>query len=632
MDDTTPRDWSSFRRILWVAPGLILIASIVQASWTTAVPLAGLAVVLAALLFFRRGKSRAITLHVSIALLIAFQTGLLYSTTDEANVGIVWFLVVPAFVALLGSRSHILIWTPVTVAAIAYTWWLYADYASMAHPMSLVNLIGATLVVSVAALGVVTERERRERALVETARQAQAEARDRERAQRESEEARTALTHFLGSMSHELRTPLTSIVLAADMLEEVLVGSDHAVWPRNIRRNADSLRLLLDDVIDLARSDAARSSRDPVPFEIAELIESVRTIVQPVAMARGQRLFAGAMPDVPVRWEGEADRIRQVLVNLLTNGLRHGQGSGVWLLVRFDEGALVFEVGDDGHGIAPEWHREIFKPFFQAPVPGQPDDDDDSGTGLGLAISSGYVASMESALQLWSAPEKGAVFSFSLALGALGESRLSSRYTRGSGWPVQVDVQSRLEGPLEWARAWCEQWRIEVVEGATPLTLEYDGARALGTSAELMRDLERIAGIEGRDALNAEASGDKTSLRCVVCDDDRDVLAVLEARLEAAGHHVRAFVASAAMLGYLRAKPADVVLLDVDLGAESGLDVLQTIRGLDGPNAGIPICMLSGRIDQRGRSLALGANAYLLKPSSGPELLQTLASLARLED
>ncbi|MEO0345804.1 MAG: hybrid sensor histidine kinase/response regulator [Pseudomonadota bacterium] len=627
MDDTTPRDWSSFRRILWLAPGLILIAAVVQASWTTAVPLAGLAVVLAALLFFRRGKSRAITLHISIALLITFQTGLLYSTTDEANVGIVWFLVVPAFVALLGSRSHILIWTPVTVAAIAYTWSLYADYASMAHPMSFVNLIGATLVISAAALGVVTERERRERVLVETARQAQAEAQDRERAQRESDEARTALTHFLGSLSHELRTPLTSIVLAADMLDDVLVGSDHAVWPQNIRRNADSLRLLLDDVIDLARSDAARAARDPVPFEIPELIEGVRTIVQPVAMARGQRLFAGAMPDVPVRWEGEADRIRQVLVNLLTNGLRHGQGSGVWLLVRYDDGALVFEVGDDGRGIAPEWHREIFQPFFQAPVTGHPDDD--WGTGLGLSISSGYVASMESALQLWSAPGQGAVFSFSLALGALGDRRLSSRHTRGSGWPVQVDIESSLEGTREWARAWCEQWRIEVVEGAAPLTLEYDGARQLGSTAELIRDLEHIAGIEPSDTVNTQVIDDAPPFKCVVCDDDRDVLAVLEARLQAAGHEVRAFVASAAMLGYLRSKPVDVVLLDVDLGAESGLDVLKAVGELEGPNAGVPICMLSGRIDQRERCLALGADAYLLKPSSGPELLQTLATLAR---
>ncbi|MEL6447095.1 MAG: hybrid sensor histidine kinase/response regulator [Pseudomonadota bacterium] len=627
MDDTTPRDWTSFRRILWVAPGLVLVAAIVQGAWTTAVPLAGLAVLLAALLVFRKGRSRALTLHLSIAVLIAFQTGLLYTTTDEANVGIVWFLVVPAFVALLGSRSHILIWTPVTIAAITYVWSLYADYASMAHPMSLVNLIAATLVISAAALGVVTERERREQVLVETAQQAQAEARDRERAQRESDEARKALTRFLGSLSHELRTPLTSIVLAADMLEDVLVGSDHAVWPQNIRRNADSLRLLLDDVIDLARSDAARASRDPVPFEVSDLIEGVRTIVQPVAMARGQRLFAGAMPDVPVRWEGEADRIRQVLVNLLTNGLRHGQGSGVWLLVRYDDDALVFEVGDDGRGIAPEWHREIFQPFFQAPVPGRTEED--SGTGLGLSISSGYVTSMESALQLWSAPGQGAVFTFSLTLGALGDRRLSTRYPRGSGWPVEVDILSTLDGAIEWARAWCEVWRIEVVEGAAPLTLDDTAAQPLGSTAELVRNLEQLAGIETPDVVDTNPQEAAPSFKCVVCDDDRDVLAVLEARLQAAGHSVRAFVASAAMLGYLRAKPVDVVLLDVDLGAESGLDVLTAVRELEGPNAEVPICMLSGRIDQRERSLAQGADAYLLKPSSGPELLQTLANLVR---
>lgn len=492
MDPNDPQDWRRFRLIIWVAPALVLVAAVLQASWTTAVPLAVLAAVLAMLLLLRRGKARAVTLHVTIGLLVTFEALLLRATVDEPNIGIVWFLVVPAVVALLGSRSHILIWTPVTAGVIGYTWSLYADNPSMAHPMSLTNLIGATLVISAAALGIIAERERRERALVAAYEAAKEEARVREQAERETSDAKTALTYFLGSMSHELRTPLTSIILAADTLDEVLTGSDHAVLSRNIRESAESLRLLVDDVLDLARSDAAQSVRDPRPFEIVQLIESVRAIVQPIAAARGQRLFVGAMPDVPVRWEGEVDRIRQVLINLLHNGLQHGQGTCVWLLVRSDQGALRFEVGDDGRGIDPAHHREIFQPFSQ--LKGDGDAQASEGTGLGLAISQGYVASMESELMLTSVPGDGAVFWFELDIGSLGEARLLARYPRGTDWPDRVNVIAPFGLARDWAAAWLAAWRIEVAPDGKPLGLDYNDSRPLGEITALIDDLDRKAG------------------------------------------------------------------------------------------------------------------------------------------
>ncbi|MEN7341790.1 MAG: hypothetical protein AAAFM81_02570, partial [Pseudomonadota bacterium] len=120
-------DWNAFRFIMLGAPLLVSVVALFLGSLSTAIPLGIFSACLSTLLYLRRGSKRDITLHVVMAMLIGYQTVLLATTVDEPNIGFVWYLIIPAVVALLGNKTHVLIWTPFTLLAVSYIWYLYRD-------------------------------------------------------------------------------------------------------------------------------------------------------------------------------------------------------------------------------------------------------------------------------------------------------------------------------------------------------------------------------------------------------------------------------------------------------------------------------------------------------------------------
>ena len=544
-------DWKTFKLIFLCCPALFVIVAILSGSWTTAIPLTLLGCVIGALFVFRRGRPRAVTLHIAIGALLIYQTWLLGATTGEPNIGIVWFLAVPAVVALLGNRAHILFWTPITLGVTTYCWSLYAHYPSMAHPLTLANLIAATLTISAASFGVILQRDRREKALTEALRAAREEAQERRQAQLEASNSRAAITTFLASMSHELRTPLTSIVLASDVLAKELKSSDQTVWVQNIRQSAESLVLLLNDVLDLARGDAGQKALTEQPFDVEELLGGVAAIIRPMAVSREVDLLIGAMPQVPRRWNGDAARIRQVLVNLLSNSLHHASATRVWLRVtRLDDG-VHFAVGDNGRGIDAAVQREIFQPFFQ--LPAQAGEPEKKGTGLGLAIAAGYVDAMGGELKLDSAPGSGAEFSFSLAAQGEVSDALITGYPSSDQWPSTVCLLGHSDEALAWAAAWLNAWDIGINESAVVLTLDRSDFRSAGSVTWLRERLDKLSGGTSTPAPVISKATPEAQHRgqCVICDDDPLIVSLVCHSLQQAGYTTAGFEAPEAMLEYL---------------------------------------------------------------------------------
>ncbi|MEL7298187.1 MAG: hybrid sensor histidine kinase/response regulator, partial [Pseudomonadota bacterium] len=617
----TRDDWNSFRTIMLTTPVVVLIVALAVGDFTTALPLAAFAACAISLFFFRRGLKRTITLHAVIAMLLCYQTLLLYSASDEPNIGIVWYLIVPAIGALLGSRSHILFWTPITLAAIVFSWLQYRQLPVFSHPMSLANLLGATLVVSYAALGFIAQRKRKEQELKNALRAAQV-------AEREARDARNATTRFLGSMSHELRTPLTSIALSAEVLEEKLRDSPDRHWPSNIQASTQSLLLLLNDVLSLARSDAAQVRRKAELFAVEDVLEAVRAITYPLALARRVTLFIGAMPDVTAELQGEPDRLRQVLVNLLNNALQHAEATQVWLLAENTSVGVRFSVGDNGRGIAKNLQDDIFQPFFR----GADDDRNErpNGSGLGLAISAGYLKSMNSELSLDSEPGAGAVFSFVLQTSDHPRVSIGTRHPIEAEWPNECAIRGGFDVTKRWARAWLEVWAIRETASATKdFYAADDAASQLGSINELKRQLGSLRA-QAPATLGPSRSLRKSlshSLNCVVCDDDTRILDVLAARLKIAGHTATCFSSAGDMLDHLTSHTPDAIILDLHLAGESGLDALKQLRASQLASAGTPVCMLSGALDEREACLSAGADAYLFKPASGDELLETIQTI-----
>jgi CheY-like chemotaxis protein len=183
---------------------------------------------------------------------------------------------------------------------------------------------------------------------------------------------------------------------------------------------------------------------------------------------------------------------------------------------------------------------------------------------------------------------------------------------------------------VAWSRAWLAHWCVEEASGAPPLTLSGEPPPS-GAVSDLQARLDAATVTTPAIADQAPAQtgarhAAATPMRCVLCDDEPTILRVLEQLLRQAGHDVVCFESPQPMLLYLTAAPADVIVLDVNLGDESGLDVLRQLRG-KARTADVPVCMLSGSMDFRDACLEAGADDYLVKPSSLDEILATVARL-----
>jgi signal transduction histidine kinase/CheY-like chemotaxis protein/HPt (histidine-containing phosphotransfer) domain-containing protein len=225
---------------------------------------------------------------------------------------------------------------------------------------------------------------------------------------------------FLAAMSHEFRTPMNAVIGLSDLLLDAPLAPDHRAHVRTISDSARALLGLLEDILDFAKIDAQKLTLSPAPFDLPALAASVAAMLRPAAAARSVELAVELAPDVPAHLRGDDARLRQVLVNLVSNAVKFTERGSVTLRVAarpLGEGdhEIAFRVEDTGIGMAPEVLSRIFRPFEQADAGSTRRH---GGTGLGLAISKQIVAAMGGDIQVESEPGRGSVFSFTLRLAA----------------------------------------------------------------------------------------------------------------------------------------------------------------------------------------------------------------------
>ncbi len=218
---------------------------------------------------------------------------------------------------------------------------------------------------------------------------------------------------FVLTASHELRSPLTSVQGFAEllMLEREKLDPKQAETVEIILDNSRHLVRLLNDLLDLARSDAGQLRIDPAPTEVTSLIEDAERAMRNHVAARGQRLREEIEPDLP-RVEADRDRIRQVMVNLLTNANEYSpEGASIAVRARRAGEEVEISVSDDGPGIPGEQLEHIFERFTRGDA-GMTQRV--GGTGLGLAISKSLVELHGGSIAAESTPGAGSTFSFRL--------------------------------------------------------------------------------------------------------------------------------------------------------------------------------------------------------------------------
>jgi signal transduction histidine kinase/FixJ family two-component response regulator/HPt (histidine-containing phosphotransfer) domain-containing protein len=239
-----------------------------------------------------------------------------------------------------------------------------------------------------------------------------------ERAHRASEARRD----FLAAMSHEIRTPMTGVLGMVDLLGAEPLTARQRGYVNAMQTSGRHLLSVINDILDFSRIESGRLDLERADFELPGLLESVRSVMHPLAVERGIRLDMELAPDLPAVVVGDPLRLKQVLLNLLGNAIKFTSTGGVELranpLPVREPGAswLRFQVRDTGVGIEPAQLQRLFAPFVQA---------DSSisrqygGSGLGLAISKRLVELMGGCISAESAPGQGSVFQVELPLQAV---------------------------------------------------------------------------------------------------------------------------------------------------------------------------------------------------------------------
>ncbi len=203
-------------------------------------------------------------------------------------------------------------------------------------------------------------------------------------AYRRSNEANRLKDEFLATLSHELRTPLNAILGYAQMLNMGMLDGDRQTNAVSVlTRNAESLRQIIDDVLDVSRITSGKLRLSMRSVELPEILENAIATVRPAADAKGVAMELSVAPSIPPVW-GDPDRLQQVVWNLLSNAVKFTPGGGhVQLRLERNASGVRIIVTDDGRGIEPTFLPHIFERFRQADSRFSREH---GGLGLGLAI------------------------------------------------------------------------------------------------------------------------------------------------------------------------------------------------------------------------------------------------------
>jgi CheY-like chemotaxis protein/HPt (histidine-containing phosphotransfer) domain-containing protein len=390
--------------------------------------------------------------------------------------------------------------------------------------------------------------------------------RERKRARLAAEAADRTKSSFLAMMSHEIRTPLNAVLGLTTTLLETKLDAEQRNALVAIHGSGENLLHILNDILDFSKLETGRLSLEAVAFSPVLLVRAAVSILEPRASAKGLTIETTEDPSLPPALMGDVGRIRQVLLNLVSNAIKFTTDGRVTISVSSRErdgtkAKVEWSVSDTGIGIAAESIKDLFNDFTQA---------DESihrrfgGSGLGLAICRRLVEQMGGEIGVTSAPGQGSTFRFALTLPVAPQGALAERddHTLYAEFKAAIAALGR---PL----------RILIVDDNTTNRL---------VAAQMLKefDVQTNMACDGAEAVVAATSF-----------------------------------------------PYDVILMDVRMPEMDGLQATRAIRGHGGPLASIPIVAFTANAFAEDIQACrdAGMDDCMIKPVRKKVLVETILRL-----
>ena len=460
-----------------------------------------------------------------------------------------------------------------------------------------------------------------------------------------AEEASRTKTRFLANMSHELRTPMNGVLGMVDLLLSGPLSPDQRKRAEVIRSSSGHLMDLLNDILDVSQVEEGRLELRPEPVHLKPLLQSTVDTVRAAAEERALQLRIQMSPDIPGRWHLDPLRLRQVLVNLLGNAVRHTREGHVEVGVAEDPRGLRMWVTDTGEGMTADTRERLFERFA-----GTGARTGRGRSGLGLSISADLVQLMGGQLGVTSELGTGTTFSFQLTSHPTPHALDPNRRPRILLLDPDFDRRDHLVRILESrgavamaladgpdARAIVEAFAPDVLYVAAGTYIHGPGVTAVGPDVDAPPGTPRIhAPLLADDLLDIwhhradtpECDGASyRRLEVLVVDDHPVNRLVAEQLVTRAGHAVQVVSDAASALDRCAHRTFDLVLMDVEMPSMTGIEATRILRGR-GYSGRIVALTAHALADDTRSCRAAGMDDVLTKPVSVAQLLGVLRDAA----